>query len=245
VTIDLNADVGEGVPGDEALLVYVTSVNIACGFHAGDAETMRRLSGLAAERGVAIGAHVGYRDPEGLGRRPLDVPAKIIESETAEQISALQECAAHEGARVRYVKPHGALYTRATRDRACAEAIARASRRAGGIKAMLGLPGSELLVCAKKARLSPVTEGFADRGYRDDGSLVPRGDPNALRGEEDAVRQGMQIAIDRSVVTVDGKRIMVPVDSICIHGDAPAAESVARRLVDELRAAGIQPKPFV
>jgi UPF0271 protein len=245
VTIDLNADVGEGVPGDDALLEYVTSVNIACGFHAGDAETMRRLCGIAAERGVAIGAHVGYRDPEGLGRRPLDVSVTTIEAETAEQISSLQECAAREGARVRYVKPHGALYTRASTDAACAEAISRASRRAGGIQAMLGLPGSALLDAAGKARLRPIAEGFADRGYSDDGTLVSRGNPNALRGEEDAVRQGLQIAVDRSVVTVDGKRIMVPVDSICIHGDAPAARAVARRLAEELRTAGIELKSFV
>jgi UPF0271 protein len=245
VTIDLNADVGEGVPGDEALLELVTSANIACGFHAGDEATMRRLCGIAGERGVAIGAHIGYRDPEGLGRRPLDVPAKTVQAEALEQITTLQECAAKEGARVRYVKPHGALYTRAATDRACADAIAKAARRVGGIKAMLGPPRSELLARAKKAHLAAVAEGFADRGYRADGSLVPRGEPNAMRGEDDAVRQALQIAVDRSVVTVDGKRIMVPADSICIHGDSPAAQVVARRLVGELRDAGIELKPFV
>src|SRR5262245_10164488 len=110
-TIDLNADVGEGMPGDDALLELVTSANIACGFHAGDEETMRRLCALAVARGVAVGAHIGYRDPEGMGRRPLDVPAEAVEAETAEQIAILRRGAAGEGALVRYVKPHGALYT--------------------------------------------------------------------------------------------------------------------------------------
>jgi UPF0271 protein len=243
-TIDLNADVGEGLPGDEALFGLVTSANIACGFHAGDEETMRRLCALAVARGIAVGAHVGYRDPEGFGRRALDVPAGTVEAETAEQISILQRCAAGEGALVRYVKPHGALYTRAATDRDCADAIARAARRAGGILAMLGPPRSELLHAAEAAGLTPVAEGFADRGYEPDGSLVARGQPNDLRGEEDAVSQAIQIALDRSVVAIDGRRIAVAADSICIHGDSPSAEAVARRLVSELRGAGVELAPF-
>jgi UPF0271 protein len=205
---------------------------------------MRRLCGVAAERRVAIGAHVGYRDPDGLGRRPLDVDPKTIEAETREQIETLQRIAAAEGTKVRYVKPHGALYTRATTDRSCAEAIVHAARKVGGIKAMLGLPGSELLERARRSTLEPVAEGFADRSYLADGSLVPRSNPKALRGEDDAVRQALQIAVDRSVVTVDGKRITVRANSICIHGDSPAAQAVARRLGLELRDAGIELKPF-
>jgi UPF0271 protein len=243
-TIDLNADVGEGMPGDDALLELVTSANIACGFHAGDEETMRRLCALAVARGVVVGAHIGYRDPEGMGRRPLDVPAETVEAETAEQISILQRCAAGEGAVVRYVKPHGALYTRAATDRECASAIAGAAKRAGGVLAMLGPPFSELLSAAEAAGLTPVAEGFADRGYQADGSLVPRGQADDLRGEEDAVRQAIQIAVDRSVTAVDGRRIAVPADSICIHGDSPSAGAVARRLVSELRHAGVEIAAF-
>ena len=243
-TIDLNADVGEGVPGDEALLDVVTSANIACGFHAGDEETMRRLCVLAVARGVAVGAHVGYRDREGFGRRPLDVPPAVIESETAEQIAILQRCAAAEGARVSYVKPHGALYTRAASDRACADAIAMAAHRAGWIAAILGPPHSELLAASAAVGLTAVAEGFADRGYLPDGSLVPRDQPNALRGEDDAVHQALQIAVDRSVVAIDGRRVLVPAGSICIHGDSPAAEAVARRIARDLREAGIQLAAF-
>ena len=243
-TIDLNADVGEGVPGDEALLDVVTSANIACGFHAGDEETMRRLCALAFGRGISVGAHVGYRDREGFGRRPLDVAPVVIESETAEQIAILQRCAVAEGARVSYVKPHGALYTRAASDRACADAIAAAAGRAGGVAAMLGPPRSELLAASAAVGLTAVAEGFADRGYLPDGSLVPRDRPNALRGEDDAVRQALQIAVDRSVVAVDGRRVLVPAGSICIHGDSPAAEAVARRIAGDLREAGIRLAPF-
>jgi UPF0271 protein len=244
VAIDLNADVGEGVPGEEALLGIVTSASIACGFHAGDEETMRRFCSLAAERVVAIGAHVGYRDREGFGRRPLDVAPRAVESETAEQIAALQRSAASVGARVTYVKPHGALYTRAAVDAACADAIASAARQASGIVAMLGPPGSQLLARAEHAGLTPVAEGFADRGYLADGSLVPRDRPQALRSEDDAVGQAISIALEGSVEAVDGTRIAVPAASICIHGDSPGAEALGRRLARELREAGVELAPF-
>lgn len=230
--MDLNADVGEGAPGDEALLACITSASIACGFHAGDEETMRRLCALAAARGVAIGAHVGYRDREGFGRRPLDTAAHVVEAETAEQIATLQRCTASADARVTYVKPHGALYTRAAADRACADAIVAAASAAGGIEAILGPPGSELLAAAAAAGLSPIPEGFADRGYRADGSLVPREEPGALLGEDDAVRQTLRLALDGSVA------------SICLHGDSPGADALARRLVDALRGAGVDLAPF-
>jgi UPF0271 protein len=237
--IDLNADVGEGVPGDERLLEVVTSANIACGFHAGDAATMRNLCSIASERGVSVGAHIGYRDREGFGRRPLDVAPEVVESEALEQIAALQSA----GATVRYVKAHGALYTRASTDRECAEAIASATR-AAGIAAVLGPPGSELLAAAAAAGLAPVSEGFADRGYLADGSLVPRDQANALRGEADAVEQAILIARDGSVLAVDGRRVAVPAESICIHGDSPGAEAVARGIAEALRAAGIELAPF-
>lgn len=242
-TIDLNADVGEGVPGDERLLEVATSANVACGFHAGDERTMRALCRAAAALGVSVGAHVGYRDRDGFGRRELDVPPEVVVSETAEQIAALQRCAADGGARVTYVKPHGALYTRAAGDRAIANAIAAAAR-AAELVAVLGPPGSELLAAAEAAGVRPVAEGFADRGYLPDGSLVPRGDPGALRDEDDAVSQAILIAGEQSVVASDGRRIPVAVESICVHGDSPGAEAVAARIARELGDAGIALAPF-
>jgi UPF0271 protein len=182
---------------------------------------------------------MGYRDREGFGRRALDVAPEVVESEALEQIAALQSA----GGTVRYVKPHGALYTRASTDRACAEAIASAAR-AAGVAAVLGLPGSELLAAVAAAGLTPVAEGFADRGYQPDGSLVPRDRPDALRGEAAAVEQAMLIAREGSVVAVDGRRIAVRAASICIHGDSPGAEAVARGIARALRAAGIELAPF-
>src|SRR5262249_20940666 len=194
---------------------------------------------VAVARGVAVGAHVGYRDRDGFGRRPRDVPPEVVESEATEQIAALQGA----GGPVRYVKPHGALYTRATTDRAGADAIAAAAR-AAGVAAVLGPPGSQLLEAAAAAGLTPVAEGFADRGYLADGSLVPRDRPDALRGEDDAVRQAILIAHEGAVVAVDGRRIAVAADSICVHGDSPGAEAIARRIAESLRNAGIEIAPF-
>jgi UPF0271 protein len=237
--VDLNADVGEGMPGDAALLAVVTSANIACGFHAGDEETMRRLCRLAHTNGVAIGAHIGYRDREALGRRPLDVSPATVELETAEQIAILQRSARAAEGRVTYVKPHGALYHRAAADRACADAICVAASSAGGVTAMLGPPGSELLASAEAAGLTPVAEGFADRGYLPDGSLVPRDRPGALRTEDEAATQAVLIAVEGAVVALDGRRLDLAVRSICVHSDTPGAERVARRVAGELQAAGV------
>ena len=172
--IDLNADVGEGVDGDLELLAVVTSASVACGFHAGDDSTMRALCEEAVAREVAIGAHVGYRDREGFGRRDLDVPPATVEAETIEQISALESHAAEAGGRVAYVKPHGALYHRASVDGECAAAIVSAMQAVAGGLAVLAAPGSALLAQAEEAGLVAVAEGFADRAYAPDGSLVPR-----------------------------------------------------------------------
>jgi 5-oxoprolinase (ATP-hydrolysing) subunit A len=218
--IDLNADVGEGVEGDIELFAFVTSANVACGFHAGDAVTMRAVCAVAVDRGVAIGAHVGYRDREGFGRRALDVPAATVEAETVEQIRALQDHGP-----VAYVKPHGALYHRASVDEECAAAIVSA---VGGLP-VLAAPSSALLAQARAAGVKAVTEGFVDRAYAPDGSLVPRGSPGAVLGVEDAVRQALTIARDR-----------LDVRSLCLHGDTPGALELARRVVAELESAGVE-----
>jgi UPF0271 protein len=223
--IDLNADVGEGVDGDLELLAFVTSANVACGFHAGDASTMRAVCAEAVGRGVAIGAHVGYRDREGFGRRALDVPAATVEAETVEQIRALQEA----GGSVAYVKPHGALYHRASVDADCAAAIVSA---VNGLP-VLASPGSELLAQARAAGVEAVTEGFIDRAYAPDGSLVPRGTEGAVLGVKDAVRQALTIA-----------RVRLDVRSLCLHGDTPGALELARRIVAEFEAADIELRSF-
>jgi 5-oxoprolinase (ATP-hydrolysing) subunit A len=227
--LDLNADVGEGVDGDLELLAVVTSASVACGFHAGDDSTMRALCEEAVARGVTIGAHVGYRDREGLGRRELDVPAATVEAETAEQISALEPHAAAAGARVAYVKPHGALYHRTTVDAECAAAIVSAM---GAGLAVLGAPGSMLLARAEEAGLGAVAEGFADRGYLPDGSLVPRGSKGAVLEADEAVRQALSLARGGAV------------RSLCVHGDTPGATELARRVAAELEAAGIELRSF-
>jgi UPF0271 protein len=231
--IDLNADLGEGGSSDAALLAIVTSANVACGFHAGNRATMQEACGGAAAHGVAIGAHVGYRDREGFGRRPLAVSARQIEQETAEQIEALRSCARAEGTDVVYLKPHGALYHRATLDEECAQALVTAATDAGGLRGVLCLPGSVLLGAAAAAGLAAVPEGFADRGYRADGSLVPRGQPGDLLDEAAAARQAVALASARDV------------RSLCVHGDSPAAVRLAERIVRELASAGVELGPFV
>jgi len=225
VQVDLNADVGEGLETDDELLRIVTSANVACGFHAGDERTMSRLSSLAAGLGVAVGAHVGYRDRDGFGRRELDVSPAVVEAETTEQIGLLQEHGP-----VAYVKPHGALYHRATADAACAEAIVAGTLASGGPRAMLAFPGSQLYAVARAAGLTAVAEGFADRGYDAGGRLIARSEPGALLDADAAAGQAVALA---------GR-----VGSICVHGDSPGAVALARRVADGLRAAGIDLHAF-
>jgi UPF0271 protein len=230
--IDLNADVGEGVDGDLELLAVVTSASVACGFHAGDDSTMRALCEEAVAREVAIGAHVGYGDREGFGRRDLDVPPVTIEAETIAQISALESHAAEAGGRVAYVKPHGALYHRASVDSECAAAIVSAMQAVAGALAVLAAPRSALLAQAKEAGLVAVAEGFADRAYAPDGSLVPRGQTGAVLGSDDAVRQALSLARGGAV------------HSLCVHGDTPGALELARRVAAELEGVGIELRSF-
>jgi 5-oxoprolinase (ATP-hydrolysing) subunit A len=227
--LDLNADVGEGVDGDRELLEVVTSASVACGFHAGDDSTMRDLCTEAVERQVAIGAHVGYRDREGFGRRDLSIAPATVEAETAEQISTLKSHAAAAGGRVAYVKPHGALYHRASVDSECAAAILSAMD--AGL-ALLAPPGSVLLAQGREAGRVAVAEGFADRGYASDGSLVPRGSPGAVLEAGHAVRQALSLA--RGGV----------VGSLCVHGDTPGALELARRVAAELKAIGVELRAF-
>ncbi|WP_042405616.1 LamB/YcsF family protein [Streptacidiphilus carbonis] len=248
-TIDLNADLGEGfgrwtLTDDEALLTVVTSANVACGFHAGDPSTIRRVCELAAERGVRIGAQVSYRDLAGFGRRSMEVPRRELADEVAYQLGALDLFARAAGTAVAYLKPHGALYNRVVADREQAAAVVdalEAYRRADGRSLpVLGLPGSALLAAAEAAGLPVVGEAFADRAYTPQGTLVPRTEPGAVLHDPDAVvARAVRMAREGEVVAVDGTVVPVRAGSLCVHGDTPGAAALAQRVRESLVTAGI------
>ncbi|GGO52787.1 UPF0271 protein [Streptomyces daqingensis] len=248
--IDLNADLGEGfgrwqLTDDDALLTSVTSANVACGFHAGDPVTMRHVCERAVAAGVSIGAQVSYRDLAGFGRRSMDVPAADLAAEVAYQIGALEIFARAAGSAVRYVKPHGALYNRCVRDAGQAAAVVEGIRLAGGTLPVLGLPGSELHSAAAAAGLPVVNEAFADRGYRPDGTLVPRTEPGALLDDpERIIARCFAIARGEEVTAVDGTPLRLPARSLCLHGDTPGAAQLARRIRAELGGADVTLKAF-
>ncbi|WP_327393641.1 LamB/YcsF family protein [Streptomyces sp. NBC_01186] len=254
--IDLNADLGEGfgrwrLTDDEALLASVSSANIACGFHAGDPATMRRVCALAAERGVRIGAQVSYRDLAGFGRRSMDVPAAELAAEVAYQIGALEIFARAAGSAVAYVKPHGALYNRTVRDDEQAAAVVEGVRLsgagtgAGGPLPVLGLPGSRLLAAAAEAGLPTVEEAFADRAYRPDGTLVPRSEEGAVVTDpEQVIKRSVRLARDGEIVATDGMTLTARARSLCVHGDTPDAARLARRVREELTSAGVRIRAF-
>ncbi|MEW1860451.1 5-oxoprolinase subunit PxpA [Streptomyces sp. NPDC088194] len=247
--IDLNADLGEGfgrwrLTDDEALLAVVTSANVACGFHAGDPATMRRVCDLAAERGVRIGAQVSYRDLAGFGRRTMDVPADELAAEVAYQIGALEVFARAAGAVVAYVKPHGALYNRAVHDAEQAEAVVAGVRLAGALP-VLGLPGSRLLAAAERAGLAAVPEAFADRAYTAAGTLVSRREPGAVVEDADAVvARSVGLARDGRVAALTGEAVAVAARSLCVHGDTPGAARLAVRVRGALEDAGLRVEAF-
>ena len=249
-TVDLNADLGESfgawrLGDDEALLAIVTSANIACGFHAGDPLTIRRACANAVARGVSIGAQVSYRDLAGFGRREMTVPPAELEAEILYQLAALDGIARSEGGRVGYVKPHGALYKRAARDPEQAAVIARAVVSYNPRLPVLTLPGSELETAATDLRLPVVTEAFADRGYRDDGSLVPRGEPGAvLTDPADVAARATAMAVTETVLTTSGTTLEISPRSICLHGDTPGAVAIATAVRAALGRAGVTLAPF-
>ena len=248
--IDLNADLGEGfgrwaLTDDDALLAVVTSANVACGFHAGDASTMRRVCERAVEAGVRIGAQVSYQDLAGFGRRPMDVPSDELADEVTYQIGALAAFAVAAGDRVRYVKPHGALYNRIVTDEEQAAAVVAGVLRAGGDLPVLGLPGSAVLRAAAAAGLPTITEGFVDRGYEADGTLVSRGRPGALLPDEESiVGQAVRLATAGQVLSVAGEVVAVRPRSLCLHGDTPGAAALAVAVRTALTGSGVAVAPF-
>ncbi|MER5597811.1 5-oxoprolinase subunit PxpA [Streptomyces sp. NPDC002265] len=250
-SIDLNADLGEGfgrwrLTDDEQLLSVVTSANVACGFHAGDAATMRRVCAQAAERGVAIGAQVSYQDLAGFGRRAMDVPAAELTAEVAYQIGALEVFARAAGARVAYVKPHGALYNRVVHDEEQAHAVVDGVRLADAALPVLGLPGSRLLEVAAEAGLPAVAEAFADRAYTEEGTLVPRDRDGAVVTDAAAVvARSVGLARSGTVTAHSGARIEVRARSLCLHGDTPGAVELARQVRRRLEESGVRVEAFV
>ena len=243
--IDLNADLGEGfgvwrLGDDDALLEIVTSANVACGFHAGDPTTMRRVCTRAAARGVAVGAQVSYRDLAGFGRRFVDVDPVELADDLLYQLAALDGIARVAGTRVGYVKPHGALYNAAVTHVGHAQAVVDAVVAYDRRLPVLGLPGSELLRSVEAAGMRPVAEGFADRGYAAAGTLVPRRGAGALvEDPAEVAERAVRMATDAVVVAVDGTRLLMPVESVCVHGDTPGAVAMARAVRAALESAGV------
>ena len=251
MSIDLNADLGEytGLDGparDAAIMDVVTSANIACGVHAGDLDVMKRTVDLAARRDVAIGAHPSFPDREGFGRREMNIPAAELEDQIASQIEALSECCVATGVRLRYVKPHGALYNIGARDEAVASVIAEAVRRTDSSLVLLGLYDSFLISEGERAGLTIASEGFPDRGYLGDGRLVPRGRADAVLHDAELVAdRAVRMARDGYVESADGTRIKVLPDSLCIHGDNPEALELVKAVRAALETAGLIVAPFV
>jgi UPF0271 protein len=223
----------------------VSSANVACGFHAGDPSIMRRVCAQAAARGVAVGAQVSYRDLAGFGRRFVDVEPAALTDDLLYQLAALDGIARVSGTRVSYVKPHGALYNAAVVHEAHARSVVDAVLAFDRRLPVLGLPGSALLREAETSGLRPVSEGFADRGYTATGALVPRTEPGALVHDPLVVAERVvRMAADGVVVAVDGTRLFMPVESVCVHGDTAGAVELARTVRTALGAAGLTVAPF-
>jgi UPF0271 protein len=243
--IDLNADVGEGGIGHDAgLMKSITSASIAAGFHAGDPSLLRRTIRLAKESGVAVGAHPGFADRDGFGRREIGLTPEEAEDLVLYQIAAVAGVAAAEGVRLQHVKPHGALYNMAARDRQLAAAVARAISASDSSLILFAPPRSELFNAGRDAGLRVAAEVFADRAYEADGSLAPRQNLRAVIDDAAiVVSRAIHMVRDRSIRAVDGTELRLDADTICVHSDTPGADAIARKLRDALEAAAIVVKP--
>jgi UPF0271 protein len=245
VRVDLNADVAESfgpytIGCDEGLMPSITSANLAAGFHGGDPSVLRTTIRLARHHGVAVGAHPGFPDLAGFGRREMQLATQAVEDLVLYQIAAVAGVAASEGLQLRHVKPHGALYNMACRDRALATAIARSVAAFDKSLILLGLPGSCLLAAGKSEGLSVAAEGFADRSYEADGSLTPRNRPGAVIHDPDVViARVLRLVKHGTIDASDGTALELQVDTVCLHGDTPGADTLAARLRDGLQEAGI------
>ncbi len=243
--MDLNADLGEGCGDDAAMLQVVTSASIASGGHAGDRASMHAACDAARRSRVRIGAHPSYEDRANFGRVSMDVASDEVGRLVLRQLRALATEAVRVGAHISFVKPHGALYHAVASDDGTAEAVVRAVADFAPALPVLGLPGSEFLRRAEVAGLRPVAEGFADRAYTADGSLVPRSSARSvLTDVEEVTAQAVLMATQRRVRTIDGTHVPVNVDSICLHGDTPGAVALARAVRAALEFAGVEVAAF-
>ena len=242
--LNLNSDLGESfgaweMGGDEAMLRIVNSANVACGFHAGDPLVMFNTVALAKKNGVSIGAHPGYPDLQGFGRRRMDIPLGELEAMLIYQIGALEACARAHGVRVSHVKPHGALSNIACAERKVADAVARAVHRLDPSLILLAPAASQLIAAGREKGLPVVEEIFADRAYLDDGNLVPRSLLGAMvHGAEASLQHVMRMVEESALISINGKRIPVNPQSICVHGDNADAVATAQAIRDGLQKAG-------
>jgi 5-oxoprolinase (ATP-hydrolysing) subunit A len=239
--LDLNADVGEGDPeSDKALIPLVTSANVACGLHAGDPHTMRATVVLAVNQGVSVGAHPGYDDRKNFGRRPMQLAESEIKDLLLYQLGALAAIARSEGTSVSHVKPHGALYNQAETDVALAAAIVAAVRAFDSDLRLVGRAGSAMADAAAAVGHPFTPEGFADRRYRADGSLLPRSQPGAvLTDPEEVARQVRSLVTHGEVLASDGSHLPIAFETLCLHGDTPGSAALAARIRQELSALGV------
>jgi UPF0271 protein len=250
MNIDINCDMGESfgpwrMGADEQVMPHITSANIACGAHAGDPTVMRRTVRLAKAASVAVGAHPGFADLQGFGRRELQVDPAELEDSLIAQIGGLSAIARAEGTPLQHVKAHGALYNMAARDPRLARAIARAIAACDPALVMFGLPNSALIEAGRSEGLRVAAEGFADRSYEPDGSLTPRSRPGAVIHDVDAVvARAVRMARDGVVLTPDARAIALQVQTICVHGDTPGAADFVARIAAALRAAHIDVLPI-
>jgi UPF0271 protein len=241
VDLDFNCDLGEGCGDDAAIIPWLSSANIACGFHAGDARTMHDTIALCVQHGVAIGAHPSFADREGFGRRELPVTPDTVYADTLTQVRALAAMADAQGARIRHLKPHGALYNLAARDRAIADAIAAATRDFQRDLWLVGLSGSELTAAGEAAGLRVAHEAFAERRYEADGTLTPRSRSDAVIEDLDtALAQVRRLLREGVVIARTGERVPRRMDTLCLHGDRNDAAQFARALHRTLQAEGVR-----
>jgi 5-oxoprolinase (ATP-hydrolysing) subunit A len=244
VRVDINCDLGESfgpwpMGADAEVMPHITSANIACGAHAGDPSVMRRTVRMARAAAVRVGAHPGFADLQGFGRREMKVDPAELEDSLIAQIGALTAIAQAEGAPLQHVKAHGALYNMAAREPPLAAAIARAIAVCGPSLIMFGLPNSPMIDAGKAAGLRVAAEGFADRSYEEDASLTPRSRPGAILHDPEAVVvRAVRMVRDGVVLTSAGREVSLRVDTICVHGDTPGAPELARRIHEALTAAG-------
>jgi len=248
--IDINSDMGESfgaysIGHDAGLMASITSANIAAGFHAGDPSVLRETIRLAKVRGVAVGAHPGFPDLVGFGRRELNVTPKEAEDMVLYQVAAVAGVAAAEGVRMQHVKPHGALFNVAARSVELSTAIARAVAAFDSSLILFGLPGSEILNAGRAAGLRVAAEVFADRAYEPDGLLASRRKPGAVFHDPDVVvARAVRMVKERSVVAIDGSVVPLEADTICVHGDTPGSDDLAARIRAGLEAAGVVVRPI-